>query len=318
MSADAEAKIGELGRRGLLRSERLRRAMLTVAREDFVPSDYRDHASEEIQLPLPGERAAISCPHSYPLFCDPLGLAARHRLLEVGVGSGYGTAPAPELVGRDGLVVAVDLDAATLGFARENLDGGGYTDVVLVHGDGGLGYAEHAPYDRICVTAACSNTPPPLIEQLEAPGRLIAPVKEGTRQQLTLLERPRPACGARSSRTSCTSRPVEDTAVAAVGSTELCRRPRPVLRRQRAGARPRSFKSAMRWPTSCDCAIRARVIGDPARTSLAASAAHSNKRVASVARRGGSCPRVRSGVNSGASHPSRDSPSPPQRPSDAG
>jgi protein-L-isoaspartate(D-aspartate) O-methyltransferase len=67
--------------------------------------------------------------------------------------------------------VAVDLDAATLGFARENLDGDGYTDVVLVHGDGGLGYAEHAPYDRICVTAACPDIPPPLIEQLEAPGR---------------------------------------------------------------------------------------------------------------------------------------------------
>jgi protein-L-isoaspartate(D-aspartate) O-methyltransferase len=61
--------------------------------------------------------------------------------------------------------------------------------VVLVHGDGGLGYAEHAPYHRICVTAACRIIPPPLIEQLEAPGRLIAPVKEGTRQQLTLLEK---------------------------------------------------------------------------------------------------------------------------------
>jgi protein-L-isoaspartate(D-aspartate) O-methyltransferase len=54
MSADAEAKIGELGRRGLLRSERLRRAMLAVAREDFIPSDHRDHAYEEIPLPLPG------------------------------------------------------------------------------------------------------------------------------------------------------------------------------------------------------------------------------------------------------------------------
>jgi protein-L-isoaspartate(D-aspartate) O-methyltransferase len=189
MSADAEAKIGELGRRGLLRSERLRGAMLAVAREGFIPSLYRDHASEEIQLPLPGERAAISCPHSYPLFYEPLGLREGHRFLEVWVGSGYGTAPARELVGREGLVVAIDLDAATLGFARENLDRAGYSDVVLVHGDGGLGYAEHAPYDRICVTAAFSDIPPPLIEQLEAPGWLIAPVKEGTRRQLTLLEK---------------------------------------------------------------------------------------------------------------------------------
>jgi hypothetical protein len=63
---EREAKIGELERRGLRRSERLRRAMLTVRREDFIPPGYRDHAYEEIPLPLPGERATISCPHSYP------------------------------------------------------------------------------------------------------------------------------------------------------------------------------------------------------------------------------------------------------------
>ena len=82
---EREAKIGELGRRGLLRSERLRGAMLNVAREDFIPSNYRDHAYEEVPLPLPGERATISCPHSYPLFYEPLGLGEGHRFLEVGV-----------------------------------------------------------------------------------------------------------------------------------------------------------------------------------------------------------------------------------------
>jgi protein-L-isoaspartate(D-aspartate) O-methyltransferase len=186
---EREAKIGELERRGLLRSERLRRAMLTVPREDFIPSGYRDHAYEEIPLPLQGERATISCPHSYPLFYEPLGLGKGHRFLEVGVGSGYGTALAREVVGREGRVVAIDIDATTLAFARENLARAGYTDVVLVHGDGGLGNPEHAPYDRICVTAACPDVPPPLIEQLADGGRLIAPVIEGTRQRLTLLDK---------------------------------------------------------------------------------------------------------------------------------
>jgi protein-L-isoaspartate(D-aspartate) O-methyltransferase len=46
-----------------------------------------------------------------------------------------------------------------------------------------------APYDAICITAACPDVPPPLIEQLAARGRLIAPVLEGTRQRLTLLEK---------------------------------------------------------------------------------------------------------------------------------
>jgi protein-L-isoaspartate(D-aspartate) O-methyltransferase len=186
---EREAKVGELGRRGLLRSELLRTAMLSVRREDFILSRYRDHAYEEIPLPLPGERATISCPHSYPLFYEPLGLGAGHRFLEVGVGSGYGTSLAREVVGREGLVVAIEIDAMTLAFARENLERAGYTDVVLIHGDGGLGNPEHAPYDRICVTAACPDVPPPLIEQLAARGRLIAPVMDGTRQRLTSLEK---------------------------------------------------------------------------------------------------------------------------------
>ena len=186
---EREAKVGELGRRGLLRSERLRAAMLTVPREDFIPSAYRDHAYAEIPLPLPGERATISCPHSYPLFYEPLDLGNGHRFLEVGVGSGYGTALAREVVGPEGLVVAVDIDATTLAFAHANLERAGYTDVDLAHGDGGLGYPERAPYDRICVTAACPGVPPPLLNQLAPCGRLIAPILEGTRQRLTLLEK---------------------------------------------------------------------------------------------------------------------------------
>jgi protein-L-isoaspartate(D-aspartate) O-methyltransferase len=122
-------------------------------------------------------------------FYEPLGLGEGHRFLEVGVGSGYGTSLAREVVGREGLVVAIEIDATTLAFARENLRRAGHTDVVLVHGDGGLGYPEHAPYDRICVTAACPDVPPPLVEQLAACGRLIAPVLEGMRQRLTLLEK---------------------------------------------------------------------------------------------------------------------------------
>jgi protein-L-isoaspartate(D-aspartate) O-methyltransferase len=186
---EREAKTVELERRGLLRSEPLRRAMLAVRREDFIPPRYRDHAYEEIPLPLPGERATISCPHSYPLFYEPLALGEGHRSLEVGVGSGYGTGLAREVVGPGGLVAAIEIDATTLAFARENLERAGYTDVVLVHGDGGLGCPGHAPYDRICVTAACPDVPPPLIEQLAPRGRLIAPVLEGTRQRLTLLEK---------------------------------------------------------------------------------------------------------------------------------
>jgi protein-L-isoaspartate(D-aspartate) O-methyltransferase len=123
------------------------------------------------------------------LFYEPLGLDEGHRFLEVGLGSGYGAAVAREVVGSGGLVVSIEIDPLTLEFARRNLERAGYHDIVLVRGDGGLGYPESSPYDRMAVTAACAEIPPPLIEQLCIGGRLIAPVIEGDRQNLTLFEK---------------------------------------------------------------------------------------------------------------------------------
>jgi protein-L-isoaspartate(D-aspartate) O-methyltransferase len=182
-------KVEELVDRGLIRSERIRHAQLAVRREEFIPRLYRDYAYQEVPLPLPGATATISCPHSYPLFYEPLALDEGHRFLEVGLGSGYGTALAREIVGPGGLVVAVEIDPKTLAFARANLARAGYRDVILVQGDGGLGCGQHAPYDRICVTAACETVPPPLLEQLGSSGRLIAPKLEGNTQVLTVLEK---------------------------------------------------------------------------------------------------------------------------------
>jgi protein-L-isoaspartate(D-aspartate) O-methyltransferase len=188
---ERRAKVEWLIEQGLLASPLIRQALLKVPREDFIPPEYRDYAYLEVPLPLPGRDSTISCPHSYPLFYEPLGLAPGHTFLEVGTGSGYGAAVAREVVGAEGLVVSVELDPVTLAFARANLDKAGYADVVLVEGDGGAGYPPHAPYDRIAITAACPAIPPPLIEQLRVGGKLIAPVIEDDRQDLVLLDKTR-------------------------------------------------------------------------------------------------------------------------------
>lgn len=186
---EREEKVKWLIRRGYLRSERIKNAMLKVPREDFIPPLYRDYAYLEVPLPLPGEAATISCPHSYPLFYEPLGLNKGHKFLEVGLGSGYGTALAREVVGSEGLVVFVEIDPVTFGFAKKNLENKGYHDIILIKGDGGLGYHEMSPYDRICITAACSEVPLPLIEQLSIGGKLITPKIENWIQNLVLLEK---------------------------------------------------------------------------------------------------------------------------------
>jgi protein-L-isoaspartate(D-aspartate) O-methyltransferase len=187
LERERTAKVSWLVENGYLKSERIKQALLKVPREGFIPRLYRDYAYLEVPLPLPGEHATISCPHSYPLFYEPLGLDEGHRFLEVGLGSGYGAAVAREVVGPDGLVVSVEIDPLTLKFARRNLEKAGYHDIVLVQGDGGLGYPESSPYDRMVVTAACLEIPPPLIDQLRIGGRLMAPVLEDDRQYLTLL-----------------------------------------------------------------------------------------------------------------------------------
>ncbi|MBL7205354.1 MAG: protein-L-isoaspartate O-methyltransferase [Desulfobacteraceae bacterium] len=183
------AKVKKLGRQGYLRSRRIRDALLRVPREDFILPEYRDYAYLEVPLPLPGENATISCPHSYPLFYEPLGLDEGHKFLEVGLGSGYGSAVAREVVGPDGFVVSIEIDPVTFEFARRNLEYAGYKDIIVVRGDGGLGYPDLAPYDRICVTAACVEVPPLLMDQLKVGGKFIAPLVEGGIQYLVMLEK---------------------------------------------------------------------------------------------------------------------------------
>jgi protein-L-isoaspartate(D-aspartate) O-methyltransferase len=185
------AKVSWLADRGYLVSERIRNALLKVRREDFIPHEYRDYAYREVPLPLPGVQSTISCPHSYPLFYEPLGLDEAHRFLEVGTGSGYGAAVAREVVGADGLVVSVEIDPVTFEFAKRNLRNAGYDDIALVNADGGLGYPEMGPYNRIAVTAVSVEIPRPLIEQLVCGGKVIGPVRRRHTQDLVLIERRR-------------------------------------------------------------------------------------------------------------------------------
>jgi protein-L-isoaspartate(D-aspartate) O-methyltransferase len=109
--------------------------------------------------------------------------------MEIGLGSGYGAAVAREVVGPTGLVVSIEIDPVTYDFGKTNLERAGYHDVQMVLGDGSLGHPECAPYDRICITAACREVPVPLLEQLKPGGKLIAPIEEQGVQNLTLLSK---------------------------------------------------------------------------------------------------------------------------------
>ena len=178
---------------GYVKSEGMVKAMLRVPREEFMDPSYVDYAYSDQPFPIPGDgRQTISAPYMYPVFYEPLELKTGDRVLEIGAGSGYGAALARELVGPEGLVVTVEINPTTYRFADANLIRTGYSDVMVVLGDGSMGHPERAPYDAICVTAAAPRIPPPLVNQLNSPGKLMAPVGSSSSlwgQDLVLLEK---------------------------------------------------------------------------------------------------------------------------------
>jgi protein-L-isoaspartate(D-aspartate) O-methyltransferase len=108
---------------------------------------------------------------------EALELRQGMKTLEVGAGSGYHAATLAEIVGDKGHVFAIEYVDKLVVIARNNLNRSGYANrVTLVQGDGSLGYAERAPYDRILVTAAAPKIPPPLLEQLKPDGILVVPL----------------------------------------------------------------------------------------------------------------------------------------------
>jgi len=155
-------------------------AMRTVPRHLFVPKEIEDQAYEDGALPI-GHGQTISQPYIVALMTSLLQVNVRSSVLEVGSGSGYQTAILAELAGQ---VYTIERVPELAEGARQVLDKLGYHNVTVVVGDGSLGLPEHAPYDRIMVTAAAPEAPPPLLEQLAAGGILVAPIGPAGRDQV--------------------------------------------------------------------------------------------------------------------------------------
>jgi protein-L-isoaspartate(D-aspartate) O-methyltransferase len=161
----------QLERRGI-RDARVLQAMAGVPRHRFVPDDALSEACADTPLQI-GFGQTISQPFIVAYMTEALELAREHRVLEIGTGSGYQAAVLAELAGD---VYSVEIVPELAARARETLSALGYTRVHIRTGDGALGWADAAPFDRIILTAAPDQIPQPLIDQLAMDGRLIAPV----------------------------------------------------------------------------------------------------------------------------------------------
>lgn len=148
------------------------RAMREVPRERFVPDEVKRHADADSALPI-GFDQTISQPYIVAFMTEALKVAKRHRVLEVGSGSGY---QAAVLAGLCDEVFSIEIVPELARRARSTLRALGCDNVRILEGDGYGGWPQHAPFDRIIVTAAPPEMPPALLDQLGAPGRLVAPV----------------------------------------------------------------------------------------------------------------------------------------------
>lgn len=155
-------------------SEKTLAAMKKVPRHLFVPSVNMPQAYVDSPLPI-GDAQTISAPHMVAIMCDLLELEPGQKILEIGTGSGYNAAVMAEITGSKGHIYSVERIEKLADFARQNLKKAGYPDVKVIQGDGSLGLTEHAPYDRIAVTASAPDTPAPLIEQLKPGGIMVLP-----------------------------------------------------------------------------------------------------------------------------------------------
>jgi protein-L-isoaspartate(D-aspartate) O-methyltransferase len=176
----------ETGRAAL--GERVMAALAKVPRHEFVPPDQQRNAYQNRPLPI-GAGQTISQPFIVGLMTDFMDIKATDKVLEIGTGSGYQAAVLAELART---VHTIEIVEPLAREAAERLTKLGYRNVVTRIGDGYQGWAEHAPFDAIMVTAAPREVPQPLIDQLKPGGKLVVPVGGQLAGQMLLIVEKQP------------------------------------------------------------------------------------------------------------------------------
>jgi protein-L-isoaspartate(D-aspartate) O-methyltransferase len=175
-----EAFIGTLKRSGKLDDPRIEAAFRAIPRHLFLPDlppseVYIDRAiptkfDDRMQL------SSSSQPTLMAIMLKQLDLQTGQRVLEIGAGTGYNAALIAHIVGESGRVVSIDIDEDIVEGARQHLESAGVDNVRVICSDGGLGFSDGAPYDRIILTVGASDIAPAWWDQLAPDGRLLIPL----------------------------------------------------------------------------------------------------------------------------------------------
>src|SRR6266404_3747299 len=165
--------------------DRVITAIGKVPRHEFVPLELQPYAYANIPLPI-GFEKTISQPFIVALMTDLLDLRENDTVLEIGTGLGYQAAILAQLARQ---VYSIEIIEELARQAKQRLRQQGCSNIELKIANGYHGWSEHAPFDKVIVTAAPDLIPPPLIHQLKARGKMLIPAGLPNTQQLIVAEK---------------------------------------------------------------------------------------------------------------------------------
>lgn len=166
----------------VIRSAAVRAAFAETPRHLFLPQVDASaaYADQPVYTKSAGDGARISAasqPRIVAMMLEQLDPQPGHRVLEAGAGTGYNAALMAHMVGPDGHVTTIDVDADLVDGAADHLAAASVSNVDVLLADGALGHPDRSPYDRIIATVGVYDVPSPWLQQLSDGGRLVVPVR---------------------------------------------------------------------------------------------------------------------------------------------
>jgi len=168
-----------------INDENVLNAFSKIQRDLFVLSMFKESAYTDNALPIKCGQT-ISQPYIAALMTQALELKSADKVLEIGTGSGYQAAIISLLAKK---VYTIERIAELATFASKNLKKSGITNIEISIGDGTLGLPQHAPFDKIIVTASSPIIPSPLLEQLKMDGKMVIPIGDENTQELITINK---------------------------------------------------------------------------------------------------------------------------------
>lgn len=162
--------------RRVLKSEELESAFRKIDRADFVHEDYKVEAYEDYPLPI-GFGQTISQPTTVAFMLELLDLKKGEKVLDVGSGSGWTTALMAEMIKPEGKVWGIEIISELVELGRKNLAKYDLPNAKIVEAGKVLGLSEHAPYDKILVSASAEDLPPEFLRQFKVGGVVVVPIQ---------------------------------------------------------------------------------------------------------------------------------------------